>query len=115
METKKNYKYFAKRGLSPLAIVGIALLVIGFIITLGQIKGLDMMLYIAGIACLVLASSGRAKETDINYQVSEKIKDLDESVYRICSVEFIEKFAFDPVVYKFGNKVVKVFHLYLLS
>jgi len=78
METKKNYKYFAKRGLSPLSIVGLVLIVIGFIITIGQIKGLDMMLYIAGIACLVLASSGRAKESDINYQVSEKIKDMEE-------------------------------------
>lgn len=78
METKKNYKYFAKRGLSPLTIVGLVLIVAGFIITIGRIKGLDMMLYIGGIACIVLASSGRAKESDINYQVSEKIKDLEE-------------------------------------
>jgi len=78
METKKNYKYFAKRGLSPLSIVGLVLIVVGVIITVGGIKGLDMMFYIGGIACLVLASSGRAKESDINYQVSEKIKDMEE-------------------------------------
>ncbi len=78
METKKNYKYFAKKGLSPLAIIGIVLIVVGIVITFGGVKGLDMMFYIGGIACIVLASSGTAKEADINYEVSEKIKDMEE-------------------------------------
>lgn len=78
METKKNLKYFAKRGLSPLTIVGLVLIVIGVIILIGNVKGLDMMFFIGGIACIVLASSGTAKESDINYQVSEKIKDMEE-------------------------------------
>lgn len=78
METKKNYKYFARRGLSPLAIIGIVLIVAGIVITFGGVKGLDMMFYLGGIACIVLASSSTAKEPDINYQVAEKIKDLEE-------------------------------------
>ncbi len=77
MENKKNYKYFAQRGLPPFSIVGLVLIVLG-IVALFEIKDLGIMLIIAGIACLILSTSGRAKESDLNYQVSEKIKDLDE-------------------------------------
>lgn len=77
MENKKNYKYFAQRGLPPFSIVGLVLIVLG-IAALFEIKDLGIMLIIAGIACLILSTSGRAKESDLNYQVSEKIKDLDE-------------------------------------
>ncbi len=77
MENKKNYKYFAQKGLAPFSIVGLVLLALG-VIALFEIKDLGIMLIIAGIACLILSTSGRAKESDLNYQVSEKIKDLDE-------------------------------------
>ena len=77
MENKKNYKYFAQHGLAPFSIVGLVLIVLG-IVALFEIKDLGIMLIIAGVACLILSTSGRAKESDLNYQVSEKIKDLDE-------------------------------------
>ena len=77
MENKKNYKYFAQKGLAPFSIVGLVLLALG-VAALFEIKDLGIMLIIAGVACLILATSGRAKESDLNYQVSEKIKDLDE-------------------------------------
>ena len=93
METKKNYKYFVRRGLSPLAIVGLVLIVGGIVVTFGGIKGLDMMFYIGGIACIVLASSAKAKEPDINYQVSEKIKDMEERAmirYEVYEKDFLK-------------------------
>lgn len=78
METKKNYKYFAQKGLSPLAIVGLVILAVGIFVGLIPIKGLDMMLYIAALACFILAISGKAKESDINLQVAKKTEDLEE-------------------------------------
>ena len=78
METKKNYKYFAKRGLSPLSIVGIVLLALAVFVMIVKVPGLDMMILIAAVACFVISVSGTAKEADINYQVSEKVKDLEE-------------------------------------
>ncbi len=92
METKKNYKYFTQNGLSALSIVGIVLIVLGIFVMFLQIKGLEIMIFIAAIACFVLSASGKAKETDINYQVSEKIKDLEERAmirYEVYEKDFL--------------------------
>ncbi|MBR6917532.1 MAG: hypothetical protein IKN38_05050 [Clostridia bacterium] len=92
MENKRNYKYFAQRGLSPLSIVGLVLIALG-IVALFEIKDLGTLLIIGGVACLVLATSGRAKESDINYQVSEKTKDLEERAmirYEVYEKDFLK-------------------------
>ena len=78
MEIKKNYRYFAKKGLSLLSIIGIVMLVLGVAALIFGIRDLFMLLLIIAIVCFVLSSSGKAKESDINYQVSEKVKDLEE-------------------------------------
>ncbi len=77
MENKKNYKYFAQRGLSVLSIIGLVMIVL-CVVAMFKSKDMGIMLLIIGVACLILSTSGRAKESDLNYQVAEKIKDLDE-------------------------------------
>ena len=93
MESKRNYRYFAQKGLSVLSIIGIALLVLGVVALIVGIKDLFMLMLIAAVACLILSSSGKAKESDINYQVSEKIKDLEEDAmkkYEVYEKDFLK-------------------------
>lgn len=92
METKRNTKYFTVKGLSPLAIVGLAVIGLGIILQFSTYKSMSMLLYLIGIGCLVFAMSGTAKETDIDFQVSEKIKDLDERAmikYEVYEKDFL--------------------------
>lgn len=92
METKRNLKYFTTKGLSPLSIVGLVLIVAGIIIAAGIIRDMGVMLVLIGIGCLVFSASATAKETDIDYQVSEKIKDLEEQAmikYEVYEKDFL--------------------------
>lgn len=91
METKRNLKYFTTKGLSPLSIVGLAIIVAGFIVS-GIIRDMGVMLVLIGIGFLVFSASASAKETDIDYQVSEKIKDLEEQAmikYEVYEKDFL--------------------------
>lgn len=91
METKRNLKYFTAKGLSPLSWVGIGFIVLG-LIAMGISKDMGMLCFIIAIGCFVFSVSGTAKETDIDYQVSEKIKDLDERAmikYEVYEKDFL--------------------------
>lgn len=92
METKRNSKYFTIKGLSPLAIVGAVFCVLGLIVSIGINGDMGMLLILIGVGCFVFAASGTAKETDIDFQVSEKIKDLDERAmikYEVYEKDFL--------------------------
>ncbi len=92
METKRNTKYFTIKGLSPLAIVGAVFCVLGLIVSIGINGDMGMLLILIGVGCFVFAASGTAKETDIDFQVSEKIKDLDERAmikYEVYEKDFL--------------------------
>lgn len=114
METKRNYKYFATKGLSPLAIIGLVIIAAG-IFFLFYIRDLGLLLAMVGIACLVFASGGRAKESDLNYQVSEKTKDMEERAmirYEVYEKDFLKivnpaklhgyDYVTENVYYKYG-------------
>lgn len=92
METKRNIKYFTQKGLSPLTIVALAIIGVGIILNFGPISSASPVLYLTGIGCLVFAMSGSAKEVDIDYQVSEKTKDLEEQAmikYEVYEKDFL--------------------------
>lgn len=92
METKRNLKYFTTKGISPLSAVGLAIIAIGAIIAVGIIRDMGVLLVLIGIGCLVFSASATAKETDIDYQVSEKIKDLEEQAmikYEVYEKDFL--------------------------
>lgn len=90
METKRNLKYFTDK-VSPLSWVGIAFIILG-IIAMGISGDMGMLCFMVAIGCFVFSISGTAKETDIDYQVSEKIKDLDERAmikYEVYEKDFL--------------------------
>lgn len=91
METKRNSKYFTTKGLSPLAIVGLVFCGLG-LVAMGISSDMGMLLILVAIGCFVFSASGTAKETDIDFQVSEKIKDLDERAmikYEVYEKDFL--------------------------
>lgn len=91
METKRNLKYFTVKGLSPLSIAALVIVAIG-IVLLFRIPEMAMILFMIAVIMIVFSSSGRAKETDIDYQVSEKIKDLEERAmikYEVYEKDFL--------------------------
>ena len=80
METKRNVKYFIAPPVSIPAIVGWVIAAIGVIF---MIIGKDLMfagviVAIAGLAVIVISSGGKSTDTDIEFQISERTKDLQE-------------------------------------
>lgn len=80
METKQNFKYFTAPPINILMIVGWAILLIGVILvsmfSSTRIPGLIGI--VAGFVVVIVASGGKSNDTDIDYQVAERIKNLQE-------------------------------------
>ena len=80
METKRNIKYFTAPPMSIPAIVGWVIAAIGVIL---MIIGSDLMIpgvivAIAGLAVIVISSGGKSTDTDLEFQISERTRDLQE-------------------------------------
>ena len=80
METKRNLKYFTAPPVSIPSLIGWAITLIG-VIMLAFVRYLMMpglLIAIVGVAVVVFASGGMSNDTDIDYQVAERIKNLQE-------------------------------------
>ena len=80
METKRNLKYFIAPPMSVPSIVGWAVAAIGviFMIIGQQLTLAGVLIAIAGLAVIVISSGGKSTDTDIEFQISERTKDLQE-------------------------------------
>ncbi len=80
METKRNLKYFTAPPISIPAIIGWAITLVGVIMF---IIGSDLSLpgiitAIVGLGVVVFSSGGASNDTDLEYQISERTKNLQE-------------------------------------
>ena len=91
METKRNLKYFTSKGVSPLTIVAIVLLVVGLVCcAMGRFMMMTgIILIVVAIGVMIFAGSGKASGDDIEYQVGEKMRDMHE--YGMKRFELFEK------------------------
>lgn len=80
METKRNLKYFIAPLISIPAIIGWAIAAIGVILLIiGQDLTLPgVIVAIVGLAVIVISSGGKSTDTDLEFQISERIRDLQE-------------------------------------
>lgn len=79
METKRNLKYFTSKGISPLTVIGLLLMVAGLVLCFSHSTRLFGALgLVAGLGVLIFAGGGKASGDDIEYQVGEKMKDMRE-------------------------------------
>lgn len=80
METKQNYKYFTAPPINILMIIGWVILVVGIVLvsmfSSTRIPGLIAI--VVGFVVVIVSSGGKSTDTDIDYQVAERIKDLQE-------------------------------------
>lgn len=88
MDTKRNYNYFTAPVVSPYTAVGLIVALIGFIgmrIMMSVIQWVAFLLLLVGIAGVIIIFYGRGKRSkpaDIDFQISEKIKYLDETAQK---------------------------------
>lgn len=79
METKRNYKYFTAPPISVIGIIGWAITLIGVIfMTMRWLRFAGIITAIVGFAVVIFSSGGKSTDTDLEYQISERIKNLQE-------------------------------------
>ena len=80
METKRNLKYFIAPPISVPAIIGWVITAIGVIfIAIGQnLQMIGILVAIIGLGAVVMTSGGKSTDTDIEFQISERTKNLQE-------------------------------------
>lgn len=79
METKRNMKYYTAPPISIPAIIGWVVVLVGVILlTMWDTRLVGIILTIVGVLLVVMTSGGASNDTDIEYQISERIKNLQE-------------------------------------
>lgn len=80
METKRNIKYFTAPPLSIPTIIGWAIIVVGAILLfVGSSLTLPgVIIAIVGLTAVVVTSGGKSTDTDIEFQIAGRTKDLQE-------------------------------------
>jgi len=80
METKRNLKYFTAPPINVFLLIGWAIVLVGAVLTglfpATRVPGL--ITAIVGFIVVIIASGGKANDTDIDYQIAERIKNLQE-------------------------------------
>lgn len=89
METKRNLKYFTTYGIHPGTIVGLVLVVVGavlaylFLNTDTKIVALiGAIILVAGLVVLYIINGGKSSPDDLDYQIYERVKYLDETAQK---------------------------------
>ena len=79
METKRNLKYYTAPPISIPALIGWAIIVVGaLLLTMYATRFAGIITVIVGALLVVMTSGGASNDTDIEYQISERIKNLQE-------------------------------------
>ncbi|MBE6542128.1 MAG: hypothetical protein E7672_06740 [Ruminococcaceae bacterium] len=79
METKRNLKYFTAPPISIVSIIGWAIVIVGALLfSMSSTRIAGIIVCIVGLLLAVMASGGASNDTDIEYQISERIRDLQE-------------------------------------
>ncbi len=89
METKRNLKYFTTYGIHPGTIIGLVLAIIGVILVALFIDSdvkivalIGAVIVVAGLVVLYIINGGKSSPDDIDYQIYERVKYLDETAQK---------------------------------
>lgn len=79
METKRNQKYFAAKGISPVIIVGLVIVLAGIVLlTMANTRTIGIVILLVGGAVAVFGSGAKAGEYDIDNQIYGITKEMPE-------------------------------------
>lgn len=105
MDTKRNLRYFTAPIVSPYTLIGFILALVGVILMFvisggGLFRYLALVAAIAGVIIIIYGRGRNSKPADLDFQVSEKIKYMDETAQKKHEV-YESQF----------NRIVKPVHL----
>lgn len=80
METKRNTKYFIAPPISVPTLIGWAIIALGviFMIIGHELMLAGVLVAIAGLTVVIVSSGGKSEESDIDFQISQATRDLQE-------------------------------------
>ena len=79
METKRNQKYFAAKGINPVMIVGLVIILAGIVLlTMANTRTFGIVILLVGGAVAVFGSGAKAGEYDIDNQIYGITKEMPE-------------------------------------
>ena len=81
METKRNLKYFTAPPINVGTIIGLVLIALGAIyaIAFGRRSAfVGILVAIVGFAVMIFSSGGKSTDSDIDFQIAERVKNLQE-------------------------------------
>ena len=81
METKRNLKYFTAPPFNVGTIIGLVLIALGAIyaIAFGRRSAfVGILVAIVGFAVMIFSSGGKSTDSDIDFQIAERVKNLQE-------------------------------------
>jgi hypothetical protein len=79
METKRNLKYFTAPPISIVGLIGAVVAGIGVIMMFFRwLRMPGILTAIVGFAIMIFSSGGKSNDSDIDFQISERIKNLQE-------------------------------------
>ena len=88
MDTKRNLNYFTAPVVSPYTVVGLIVAILGFVgmrIMMTEIQWvafISLLVCVVGVVIIFYGRGKRSKPADIDFQISEKIKYLDETAQK---------------------------------
>lgn len=93
METKRNQKYFASKGINPVMIVGLVIALAGVVLlVMENTRTFGIIAILAGAAVAVFGSGAKAGEYDIDNQIYGVTKEMPEQAmikYEVYERHFI--------------------------
>lgn len=93
METKRNQKYFASKGINPVLIVGLIIAVVGVVLLfMENTRTFGIIAILAGAVVVVFGSGAKAGEYDIDNQIYGITKEMPEQAmikYEVYERHFI--------------------------
>ena len=80
METKRNLKYFTAPPFNAGTIIGLVLVVFGvfYAIAFRRQSFFGILIAIVGFAVMIFSSGGKSSDSDIDFQIAERVKNLQE-------------------------------------
>ncbi len=79
METKRNQKYFASKGINVILIVGLVICLVGIVLLFEQnTRPFGLVILLVGSAVAVFGSGAKSGEAEIDNQIHGIVKDLPE-------------------------------------
>ena len=88
MDTKRNLRYFTAPLISPYTVIGLVVAIAGFVVCrlfmseIQWVAFIGLVVMVIGICIIVYGVGRKSKPSDLDFQIYEKVKYLDETAQK---------------------------------